>query len=165
MSSLNVRRIGEARATADLADGLILASVEVAASPERTFRALAGPEIIAWWIRPGIFNTSEWSGELRIGGPWRAAGTGGGRPYALEGEFTEIDSPRSLVHTWKAVGAPGGASTAAYRLEAVAGGTRVTLRHSGLPSPEVCANTCIGWETSFEQLALFLSAEVPPHSA
>lgn len=165
MTSMKVRQIGVARAAADLTEGTILATVEVAASPERTYRALAGPEIVAWWIRPGIFNTSEWSGELRVGGAWRAAGSGGGRSYALEGEFSEIDTPRSLVHTWRAVGAPGGASTVTYRLDAVPGGTRVTLRHSGLPSPEACANTCVGWETSLEQLALFLSAEAPPHPA
>ena len=29
-------------------------------------------------------------------------------------------------------------------------------------SPQVCANTCLGWETSFEQLARFLSSESAP---
>ncbi len=42
------------------------------------------------------------------------------------------------------------------------GGTRVTLRRSGLVAPEVCTtNTCIGWETSFEGLAEILAAELP----
>lgn len=154
--------IGAARAAADLEEGSILASVEVAATPERVFKALAGFEIIAWWIRPGVFNTSEWTGEVRVGGPWRAAGAGGGRPYALEGTFLEVDAPRRLVHTWKAVGAPGNPTTVTYRLDPVAGGTRITLHHVGLASPEVCTNTCLGWETSFEQLAAFLSAESTP---
>lgn len=150
-----------ARAVADLAEGLILASVEVTATPERVFRALASPEIIAWWIRPGVFNTTEWSGEPRVGAKWQAGGVGGGKPYGLEGEFLEVESPRRLVHTWRAVGAPGAPSTVAYRLEPTGTGTRITLRHSGIGSPQVCLNTCIGWETSFEQLALFLSVERP----
>jgi hypothetical protein len=46
MSRINDTR---ARAVADLREGLILASVEVAASPERVFRALASNEIL--WSR------------------------------------------------------------------------------------------------------------------
>ena len=62
-----------ARAVADLAEGLILASVEVAAPPERVFRAVASKEITEWWVRPGVFDTREWSGDVRAGGRWRAA--------------------------------------------------------------------------------------------
>jgi hypothetical protein len=36
-------------------------------------------------------------------------------------------------------------------------GTRITLRHTGFASREVCINTCIGWETSFQQLAAALA--------
>ena len=54
-----------ARAVADLAEGEILASVEIAAPPERVFRALASKEIVDWWVRPGVFNTTEWTGEDR----------------------------------------------------------------------------------------------------
>src|SRR6266566_9464196 len=92
-----------ARAAADLAGGLIIASVEVEAAPERVFEALASNEVTGWWIRPGFFDTREWSGDVRVGGRWQASGVGNGRPYVLEGEFLEIDRPRKLVHTWRAV--------------------------------------------------------------
>jgi uncharacterized protein YndB with AHSA1/START domain len=141
-----------ARAVADLAEGSILASVEIAAPPERVFRALASKEIVDWWVRPGVFDTREWTGDVRVGGRWRASGVGKGQPYVLEGEFTEIDPPRTLVHTWHSVGKPGAPTTVTYLLEGVDGGTRITLRHSGFTSPQVCTNTCIGWETSFERL-------------
>jgi len=150
MSSMENRG---ARAVADLADGLILASVELPAPPERVFRALVSDEVCAWWVRPGVFDTSEWSGEVRLGGRWRAAGVGNGRPYAIEGEFLEVDPPRRLVHSWQVVGAPGAPTTVNWRLEPLVGGTRITLRHSGFVVPEVCTNTCIGWETSLERLA------------
>jgi uncharacterized protein YndB with AHSA1/START domain len=52
---------GRARAVADLAEGLILASVEVATAPERVFQALASKEITEWWVRPGVFDTREWT--------------------------------------------------------------------------------------------------------
>jgi uncharacterized protein YndB with AHSA1/START domain len=68
-----------ARAVADLAEGYLLASVEIAAPPERVFRALASKEILDWWVRPGVFDTREWTGGVRVRGHWRASGVGGGR--------------------------------------------------------------------------------------
>ena len=64
---------GRARAVADLAEGLILASVEIAAPPERVFRALVSKEVCEWWGRPGVFDTREWTGDARVGGRWREA--------------------------------------------------------------------------------------------
>jgi uncharacterized protein YndB with AHSA1/START domain len=153
MSSIETCR---ARAVADLADGLILASVEIAAPPERVFRALASKEIVDWWTRAGVFNTTEWTGDVRVGGRWRASGIARGQPYVLEGEFLEVDPPRRLAHTWQRVGAPGAPTTVTYVLEAVDGGTRITLRHAGFTSREVCTNNGFGWETSFERLAEIL---------
>src|SRR6266542_2975724 len=119
-----------ARAAADLAEGSILASVEVAASPERVFQALASNEVLDWWVRPGVFDTREWAGDVRAGGRWQASGVGGGKPYTLEGEFLEVDPARKLVHTWHSVGAPGAPTTVTYLLEPLDTGTRVTLRQS-----------------------------------
>jgi uncharacterized protein YndB with AHSA1/START domain len=142
-----------ARAVADLADGLVLATVEIAAPPARVFDALASPEVCAWWVRPGVFDTRDWTGEVRVGGRWRSSGVGGGRPYAIEGEFLEIDLSRRLAHTWQLAGVPSASTTVTYRLDRLDGGTRLTLRHSGLTKPQQCANTCAGWEASFARLA------------
>src|SRR5262245_2233883 len=149
--------ISRARAVADLARGEILASVEVAAPPERVFQALTSDEVLDWWVRPGVFDTTERAGDVRVGGRWQASGTGNGRPYTLEGEFLEVEPPRKLVHTWHPVGAPVAPSTVTYLLEQLDGGTRITLRHAGFTTSEPCANTCIGWETSFERLAELLT--------
>src|SRR5882762_2956095 len=70
MSEINTR----ARAVADLVDGCVIASVELATTPERVFLALASPEIIDWWVNPGVFDTREWSADVRVGGQWRASG-------------------------------------------------------------------------------------------
>jgi uncharacterized protein YndB with AHSA1/START domain len=147
-----------ARAAADVTEGSLLATVEVPATPEQVFRALTSPDQITdWWVRPGVFDTREWVGEVKVGGAWRASGIGGGRPYTLEGEFVEIDQPRKLVHTWLAAGAPGAPTTVTYLLEPVEAGTRITLRHSGFASRATCINTAIGWETSFERLTELLA--------
>src|SRR5438477_8747964 len=96
---------GAARAVADLTDGQILATVEIAAPPERVFQALASKEIVQWWVRPGVFDTREWTGDVRVGGRWRTSGIARGEPYTLEGEYLEVDPPRKLVHTWQRPGA------------------------------------------------------------
>jgi uncharacterized protein YndB with AHSA1/START domain len=147
-----------ARAIADVTEGIIVATVDIGVPPERVFRALTSEEITKWWVRPGVFDTREWSGDVRVGGKWRASGIGNGNPYALEGEFTEIDPPRKLVHTWLPVGRPIPPSLVTYTLEQIEGGTRLTLRHSGIVTP-MFENTSVGWQTSLESLVELLSAE------
>jgi RNA polymerase sigma-70 factor (ECF subfamily) len=151
-----------ARAVADLAAGHILATVEVDAPPDRVFRALASSDVVTWWVRPGVFDTKEWTGDLRAGGRWRASGHGRGHPYLLEGEFLEVDPPHKLIHTWHRFEAAGPTTRVTYVLERSGGGTRITLRHTGFTSREVCASTCIGWETSFARLAEYLATPAPP---
>ena len=146
-----------AQAVADPANGQILASVEIAATPERVFRALASAEVADWWVRPGVFSTSEWGGDVRIGGRWRSSGIARGEAYAIEGEFVEVDPPRKLAFTWHRVGLPGAPTTVTHLLEPLDGGTRLTLRHTGFTSAEMCTNVCAGWKTSFEKLAGMLA--------
>jgi uncharacterized protein YndB with AHSA1/START domain len=149
-----------ARAVADLAEGELLASVVLAVPPERVFRALVSEEITNWWIRPGVFDTREWSGDVRVGGRWRAAGLSRGEPYVLEGEFLEIELPRKVVHTLDGAGSPQHLSTVTYLLEPAGEGTRLTLRQTGFLSRDRCEAFAIGWETSFERLAQILAPEL-----
>ena len=148
-----------AGAVADLAEGHILAAVEIAAPPERVFRAIASDEIIKWWVRPGIFDTRDWTGDVRSGGRWQAAGLSRGQPYVQKGEFLEVEPPRRLVHTWDSAGKPGSPSTVTYALERIESGTRLTLRHAGFASRDMCHAFALGWETSLERLAEVLAPE------
>lgn len=149
----------EVTAEADTATGEIEASAVFDTCAERLFRALTTKEICDWWVRPGVFDTQEWSGDLSEGGRWTAAGTGGGQPYRLEGEFLAIDAPRKLAHTWRPVGAPGSAALVTYDLATLADGVELTLRHTGLLNPEVCEKTRAGWETSLVRLQEIIGAE------
>lgn len=144
-----------ARAAADLVDGNVVASVEIAAPPARVFQALTSREVVDWWVRPGVFDTREWTGDVRVGGSWRTTGVARGQTYALEGEYLEVDPPRKLVHTWR--GGAGPASTVTYLLEPIDGGTRITLRHTGIVAPDGGDGINVGWRTSFERLAEILN--------
>jgi uncharacterized protein YndB with AHSA1/START domain len=131
-----------------------LATVGVAASPEHVFAALTSSDVIDWWVRPGVFDTRTWEGDVTEGGRWRTSGVGPRGRYELTGEYLEVDPPRRLVHTWEDPEWPGVSSIVSYDLSAIDNGTRITLRHRGeFAAPLVCANIAIGWETSFARLA------------
>lgn len=153
MSAINTH----ARAVADVIDGRIVASVELATTPERVFQALASQEIVDWWVNPGVFDTREWTGDVRVGGRWRASGIARGQPYVLEGEFIEVDPPRRLVQTWHRAGAPGTPSTVTYLLEPIDGGTRLTVHHQDIAAPDQRSNVGAGWRTSLDRLSEILS--------
>lgn len=145
-----------ARAVADLAAGSILARVEIAAPPERVFRALTDPkEIVRWWGAEGHYRTTEWESDLRKGGRFRAGGKSqDGSSFAVVGEFLEIDPPHTLVHTWEPTWDQGAATTVSYRLEAIESGTRVTLRHEGFGTRRnSCEGHGAGWELVLGWLA------------
>jgi uncharacterized protein YndB with AHSA1/START domain len=146
--------IAEARAVADIDAGFILATVEVQAEPERVFRALASDEVTQWWGRDGVFDTRTWKGDVAAGENWEATGDGPTGPYTLGGKFLEVDAPHRIVQTWNDPKWPEHRSMFSYDLTPTSTGTRITLRHEGsFALPPVCANTCIGWETSFAKLA------------
>ncbi len=140
-------------ASADIARGEVEARVDLAAAPERVFRALTTVEICCWWVRPGVFDTRRWTGEVRVGGQWETTGVGQTGPYRMVGEFFAVEAPRRLEHSWTVVGAPGGVSRVIYDLEPVETGTRLTLRHAGLKVAPICEATLKGWETSLARLA------------
>ncbi len=145
---------------AEIVDGTIEATVDLSAHPNRVFRALTSEEICLWWIRPGVFDTRMWTGDVRVGGQWRASGVARGHDYALQGEFVEVDSPHKLVHSWELVGgAEHPVTTVDYVLQDLGGRTRLTLRHSGIVSPDVCSATCIGWAASLDRLREVLALE------
>ena len=136
-----------------------MASVEIARAPERVFQALTTPEIIEWWVNPGVFDTRQWTGDVRVGGRWSASGVARGAPYSLEGKFLEVDPPRKLVQTWSRLGMDGAPSVLTYLLEPIDGGTRLTVRHAGIVAPEQRQNMSAGWRTSCDRLSEILPTQ------
>src|SRR5262249_15104810 len=84
--------------------------------------------------------------------------------------FLEIDPPRKIVQTWKPDWDGGHVTTITYRLDAIANGTRVTVRHAGFGERvESCKNHGLGWERVLGWLGahagkpmFFLSRLLPP---
>lgn len=139
----------EAVAVADAELGTILATVEIAAPPERVFEALTRSEdVLRWWRTEDAYKTTFWEADVRAGGKWRAEGNmSDGRNYKVTGEFTEVDAPRKLAFTWNADWDAPNETRVTYMLEPLEEGTRLTLRHEGFAGRGgACRNHTAGWE-------------------
>jgi uncharacterized protein YndB with AHSA1/START domain len=151
-----------AKAVADLSKGSILARVEVAAPPERVFRAIT-EEVSAWWGSVDTYHVSEWHSDLRVGGRWTSMGRGrDGQPFSVSGTYVEIDPPHRLVHTWEAPWDGGNVTTVRYQLDPTEEGTRVTLSHDGFGDR---AASCDGHAEGWEQVLEWMKAHLTTPSA
>lgn len=141
------KRNSAPKAIADVSQGTILATVEIAAAPERVFRALTTDEVVKWWGADGVYWTTSFTADLKVGGSYRAEGKGAdGKPFVVSGEYLEIAAPHKLVQTWKPDWDGGHATTLTYLLEAIDDGTRVTVRHEGFSGrTESCRAHGEGW--------------------
>jgi uncharacterized protein YndB with AHSA1/START domain len=147
---------GAARAVADLNEGVIHASVEIAAPPERVFAALTTSELAQWWGSAETYRVTRFTMDLRRGGAWRSDGVSrDGKPFSVSGEVLEVEPPRLLVHTWKYDWDPSGSTTTVrYRIDATPTGSRVTVRHQGFDGNAAdCDAHALGWERVLEWLS------------
>jgi uncharacterized protein YndB with AHSA1/START domain len=147
-----------ARAIADVTEGTLLATVTVAASIERVFQALTSEqELPKWWGEDGLYHTTKWTLDLRVGGKWRADGVGAdGAPFFVEGEYLEVEPPNKLVHTWRPAWDVGPPTKITYRLSTVEDGTLVSVKHTGFGDrTESCASHANGWERVLGWLQFF----------
>lgn len=90
-------------------------------APERVWRALTDAAAIARWLMPNNF-------EPKVGHKFQFQDPnphGGG---VINCEVLELDEPRKLVYTWDARGMN---TVVTWTLEAVPGGTRLRLVHTG----------------------------------
>jgi uncharacterized protein YndB with AHSA1/START domain len=63
--------IRSAEAAKAITDGdIVLATIDVPATPERVVRALMTNECERWWGEPGVYTIESWTAALRPGGTW-----------------------------------------------------------------------------------------------
>ena len=70
-AAAGVRAAPVARAVTD--GDIVLATLDVAAAPERVFRALTTDEAERWWGAPGVYTIDAWKADVRVGGAWSSA--------------------------------------------------------------------------------------------
>ena len=113
----------------------VIEEIAINASADRVFAALVIPEErVRWWGAEGRFKTTHVESDLKPGGKWLMRGIGvGGRPFALQGVYREIERPRLLVFTWLPSWQEDAfESLVRFELEERSGVTTVRVTHSGL---------------------------------
>ncbi len=114
----------------------IIESIDIAAPPERVFRALTDPaEVAKWWGDPTTYPATHWELDPRAGGRWlsRWKNVADGTEFALGGEVLQAQPPNLLVITWWDDRYPGlDHTTVEYRIDRLSsGGSRFRVTHSG----------------------------------
>src|SRR5262245_27747644 len=121
-------------------------TVHIAASPETVFAYFTDPARYVQWMGARATLQPEPGGvyhvDMRDG-------------VEAVGEFVEVDPPHHLVFTWgwthdRAV-APG-STRVVVTFEEEDGGTRVVLRHHGLPDEGQCDHHRAGWLTYLDRM-------------
>ncbi|HEY7606602.1 MAG TPA: SRPBCC domain-containing protein [Actinomycetes bacterium] len=129
-------------------------SLTIAARPSTVFRWFTDPARFARWMGVGSVLEAEPGGRLRVGYP-----TG----QVAAGQVMAVEPDRRIVFTWGYEGdgqaVPAGSSTVEVTLEPDPEGTRVRLRHSGLPAGEPPQAHLAGWRHALATLAYAGSAE------
>jgi uncharacterized protein YndB with AHSA1/START domain len=144
----------------------ILTTIDLPATAERIFRALTSEEVEQWWGLPEVCCVRRWRSDLRVGGRWSLLVLlPDGSEFPSNGEYREIDAPRRVVFTLCCdcdCHEPGEIeTTVTYQLDAIATGTRVTVRHDGLYDSRVAADAhADGWLGFLNDLGKYIQAEV-----
>lgn len=136
-------------------------TVHIAASPETVFPYFTDPNRYVLWM-----------GERAVlepvpGGPYRVRMRNG---IEAAGEFVEIDPPKRIVFTWgwtEDQSVPPGSTQVVITLEEEDGGTRVVLRHHGLPTDDQRDHHRAGWQMYLDRLGIRVAGGDPgpdPHA-
>jgi uncharacterized protein YndB with AHSA1/START domain len=119
-------------------------------SLQRVWSALTTADALREWLMDSDF-------EPRVGREFTflCPPSPGIRGY-VECKVLELEPMRRVVWSWLATD-EGDPTTVTIELEAVDGGTRLTLRHRGDVAREVRDRTAAGWTQKISELALYLA--------
>lgn len=131
--------------------------IEIAASPERVFRAWTTDEVAQWWGQDDMYRVTTWSADLRPGGKWRSDGVHtSGEPFFVEGEYVEVQEPNKLSFTWKPQWEPGTETLVKLEFIPSSTGTLLKLNHCGFTTDESQAGHNEGWSRVLAWMSHFV---------
>lgn len=133
----------------------VVVSTDISASPETVFGFVSDARRMTQWLGAEVEMEPREGSSLRV--RFDRFGT------LVEGTVVELDPPRRAVFTWgvasgpQAASLPPGSTRVVIELEPIPTGTRVTLRHEGLPDHKERREHEGGWRYYATQLALLAS--------
>ena len=143
-----------AAASNNLHQDVIVSEIDIAAPPQRVFKAICDAEE----VRRRSPRLSAYEMDLRVGGSWHLELP---MPYhgvsviRHHGEILELDPPRLLVYSWFANfhQDPNHRSVVRWELTPTKAGTHVKVTHSGLASePIAMKDYAGGWPGVLEEV-------------
>lgn len=136
---------------------------------ELVWQAWTDPQHLMRWWGPEHFTSPACQIDLRVGGKYLfCMQAPDGQKFWSTGVYQELAAPERMVYTDSFADEQGNAVSASYygmgddipftmqvtiTFEEVAGQTKMTLRHEGLPVGEMSEMTAQGWNSSFDKLA------------
>jgi uncharacterized protein YndB with AHSA1/START domain len=129
----------------------VTVSVDIAASPGTVWRCVTRSDLLSRWLTAEVALDPRVGGAVRIDFARHAT--------VVEGSVEELREERFLAFTWgvsrgaQAATMPPGSTRVSISLEPLASGTRVTLRHDGLPSEKERKDHAFGWTSYLGSLA------------
>jgi uncharacterized protein YndB with AHSA1/START domain len=147
-----------AHVTADLEKGTVSGYVDIAAPPERVFRALSTDEMAKWWGQDGMYRTHDYEIDLRPGGKWSCKATSpDGNTMIVRGEYITVDPPRILEYTWEPSWDNFDVTKVRMEIEPTPTGSRIHLIHTGFDNREErTTGHSEGWKRVFNWLAAYI---------
>lgn len=115
----------------------IVVEIQIAAPPDRVFKALIDPQQVVEWWRNETVSMEGFHLEPKVGSRWGCQTkqlVDGVNKFRVEGEILAYDPPRLLAYTWVANlhEDPKRRTEVRWELTPVSGGTLLKLTHSGL---------------------------------
>jgi len=148
-----------------ISDGeIVLATRDLPATPERVFRALTTDEAEHWWGAPDVYTIESWRADVRVGGAWSLIIVlPDGTALPASGEFLAVEAPHRLVQTrrydWDHPTLGRRATKVTYRLQPIASGTHIVVRHEDFGASEPAYEHAGGWERFLDYLGTYLARE------
>jgi uncharacterized protein YndB with AHSA1/START domain len=145
----------------------IVSEIEIAAPPERVFRALTDANELKRWFSSPQCPAKSWEMDARVGGSYAYATEKGGlvvngvSEFECHGDIVEYDPPRLLVYTWIANWHDDTSRRTAVRWELTpnSSGTHVKVTHSGLAEEPVARKDYSGgWPGVLGMLKTFVES-------
>jgi len=138
-----------------MTDTVIRKSIFLKATPDQVWPYLTEPEKLAIWFHKPPETLTE-------GAEFAMYGTTSGDKL-ISGLVTRADPPSRLEYTFTVKPMGDAVSTVKWSLDAVAGGTRLSLEHSGLPQGTEAFGLTLaldkGWDEHISRMRASLHGE------
>ena len=132
-------------------------------SPDKVWAAWTSPEALRQWFFPGdVQDVRIPEFDTRKGGRYRVEFGKGAMHgvFTAVGSFTEVVPGKRLTFTWNWEGAPlMPDSVVTIEMQKAGAGTKVTLRHDGLPDAQAAHMHALGWNGILDRYTLLLDPQ------